>query len=105
MPYLNAECSFSHPDKVLPLHQGPEAPLQRDNVSEDFPVEQSLEPLTRRLTQENLKGRNHSGPNQVIQGLKYLDKQSQVCSVLRLSKYGTHYQLFITFFFTEEGCF
>lgn len=56
VPYLDADRSFSHPDKVLPLQQGSESPLQRDDESEDLPVEQGLEPLTRRLTQENLRG-------------------------------------------------
>lgn len=54
--YLDADRGFSHPDKVFPLQQSSESPLQCDDESEDFPVEQGLETLTRRLTQEHLRG-------------------------------------------------
>lgn len=54
--YLDADGSLSHPDEVLPLQPGSELPLQRDDESEDLPVEQGLEPLTSRLTQEHLRG-------------------------------------------------
>lgn len=87
LPYLDADGSFSHPDKVLPLQQGSEALLQRDDESEDFPVEQGLEPLARRLTQENLRGGTTADLIKSYihtQGLKCLNKDSQVCSLLSL---------------------
>lgn len=39
LPYLDADCRFSHPDELLPLQSGSESPLQRDDESEDLPVE------------------------------------------------------------------
>lgn len=85
VPYLDAGGSFSHPDKVLPLQQSSVAALQRDDESEDFPVEQGLEPLARRLTQEHLRGgttaariKSHGHTRR----LKYLDDPSHVCSGL-----------------------
>lgn len=37
--YLDADCCFSHPDKLLPLQLSSEAPLQCDDASQDFSVE------------------------------------------------------------------
>lgn len=54
--YLDADCRFPHPDKVPPLQSGSESPLQHDDESEHFAVEQGLQLLTLSLPQEHLKG-------------------------------------------------
>lgn len=47
-----------HANKVLPLQDGPEAALQRDDSPQDFLVEEGLKTLTLRLSQEHLR---HAG--------------------------------------------
>lgn len=37
--YLDADRRFFHPDKLFPLQLSSEAPLQRDDASQDFSVE------------------------------------------------------------------
>lgn len=60
--YLDAHGRLPHPDELLPLQPRPEVPLQRDDATEDFPVEQRLQPLALGLAQEHLReGRSQAG--------------------------------------------
>ena len=52
--HLDCRSSSSHVDKVLPLQDGPEAALQRDDSPQHFLVEEGLKTLTLRLPQEHL---------------------------------------------------
>lgn len=52
--HLDCRGSSSHVDKVLPLQDGPEAALERDDSPQHFLVEEGLKTLTLRLPQEHL---------------------------------------------------
>lgn len=54
--YLDADRCFSHPDKLLPLQLGSESPLQHDDESQNFLVEEGLQLLTLSLPQKHLRG-------------------------------------------------
>lgn len=53
--HLDDKGGSPHLNKVLPLQDGPEAALQRDDSPQDFLVEEGLKTLTLRLPQEHLQ--------------------------------------------------
>lgn len=53
--HLDGTSGSSHADKVLPLQDGPESALQRDDASQDLLMEERLKTLALSLPQEHLK--------------------------------------------------